>query len=118
MIVLEGTVLIGIGSVIAGVVSVLTWLVTRRSQGHDEGRGLIEDAIQLQKATHASYEEAQEELELMRKEMQVVRDDLADLQAEMTHYRTVAREAREEYRSQNDDADPFWWRPYTPSTSN
>lgn len=114
---LDGASLIGIGTIAAAGVSLLTWFVTKRGQGTDEGRGLIDDAIKLQQATHSAYEEALEEIELMRSEMQDVRDDIADLQAEMTHYRTVAREAREDYRTDH-GRDPQWWRPFNPSPTD
>lgn len=113
----DGATLIGIGTIAAAVVSFLTWFVTKQVQDTDEGRGLIEDAIKLQRATHEAYEEAQEELDLMRLDIQSIRDDVAELQAEMTHYRKVAREAREEYMAQN-GKEPRWWSVFAPSPVN
>ena len=114
-VLIDGSILAGAGTLLAGIVGVGTWYLTKREQKRNAGSSLIEDALKLQKAAHAAYEEGLEELQAIREEMELVRTEIEGLRAELNHWRSVAEAARLAHQVATGQ-DPSWWKPFDPRT--
>ena len=101
-----------ISALIAAIVGGGTWWLTKNGQRADAARGLIADALTVQKNTHSAYEEATEELEALRRDIHLLRDEVAMIRDELDHWRTVSLVARNEYKKEKGH-EPIWWIPFS-----
>lgn len=117
---IDGTVLMGIGTILAAGTGFLTWIMTRKEGKRDREDALITNALKLQEAAQESYEHAQRDVEALREEAAAARADIEGLVAivhelkdEIDHWKKVALRAREAYQTEL-GREPSWWEPYEP----
>lgn len=114
---IDGTFLMGAGTLLAAGTGLFTWIMTRREGRED---ALIANALKLQEAAQESYELAQRDVEALRKEAAKAREDIEslavivhELKDEVDHWKKVAYRAREAYQIEL-GREPSWWEPYEP----
>lgn len=107
---------VGIGTLLVGGSAFLTWIITRSNSKSTQASGLMDDALELQKAASSAYRDAKEELDQLRSEIQSIREDVAVMQQEMEHWRSIAAQARAQYQREQ-GRDPSWWSPFRPGVA-
>ena len=119
-IILDGATVSGIGIVITAVVGFFAYQAQKRANDATQSSDLVDDALRLREAAQAAYniataqiEAVKEEANLIRQDMEALQQQFTELQREVEHWRKVAFVARETYRTEV-GRDPFWWQPYEP----